>query len=153
DARPAPLLRGEVEFRGVQFGYHPDQPVLKEICFTVRPGERIGIVGSTGAGKSTLASLIPRFYDPVAGTVLLDGQDVRHYTLASLRRQVALVLQESLLFHGTMRENIAYGQPDASQEAIEAAARAANAHAFILEMPEGYDTVVGERGATLSGGQ
>jgi subfamily B ATP-binding cassette protein MsbA len=152
-ARPARRLRGEIEFRGVGFSYRPDQPVLKEISFRARPGERIGIVGSTGAGKSTLASLVPRFYDPVTGTVLIDGEDVRQYTLASLRRQVALVLQESLLFHGTMRDNIAYGQPDASQETIEAAARAANAHAFIQELPDGYDALVGERGATLSGGQ
>lgn len=152
-ARPAPRLRGAVEFRGVGFSYHSDQPVLKEISFTARAGERIGIVGSTGAGKSTVVSLIPRFYDPVAGAVLLDGEDVRRYTLDSVRQQVALVLQESLLFHGTIRENIAYGQGDAPQEAVEAAARAANAHAFIQELPEGYETIVAERGATLSGGQ
>jgi ATP-binding cassette subfamily B protein len=153
EARPAGRLRGEIEFRAVGFSYHPDQPVLKEISFRARPGERIGIVGSTGAGKSTLVSLIPRFYDPVTGAVLIDSEDVRQYTLASLRQQVALVLQESLLFHGTIRDNIAYGQPSASEAAIEAAARAANAHAFIQELPDGYDAIVGERGATLSGGQ
>jgi ATP-binding cassette, subfamily B, bacterial len=152
-ACPAPRLRGKVEFREVEFGYRSGQRVLSEIRFAANPGERIGIVGSTGAGKSTLVSLIPRFYDPVAGAVLLDDRDARQYTLASLRGQVALVLQDSLLFHGTIRENIAYGRPDASQESIEAVARAANAHAFITEMPQGYDTVVGERGVTLSGGQ
>jgi ABC-type multidrug transport system fused ATPase/permease subunit len=153
EARPAGRLRGEIEFRAVGFSYHPDQPVLKEISFRALPGDRIGIVGSTGAGKSTLVSLVPRFYDPVAGSVLIDGTDVRQYTLASLRQQVALVLQESLLFHGTIRENIAYGLPSAEQAAIEVAARAANAHSFIQELPDGYDSLVGERGATLSGGQ
>jgi ATP-binding cassette subfamily B protein len=149
----APPLRGQVAFVNVSFGYERDQPVLQNISFVARPGETIALVGPTGAGKSTLVSLLLRFYDPTSGSVLLDGRDVRTLTLASLREQIAIVQQESVLFRTTIRENIAYGRPGATQDEIAEAARLANAHDFILQQPRGYDTVVGERGETLSGGQ
>jgi ATP-binding cassette subfamily B protein/subfamily B ATP-binding cassette protein MsbA len=127
--------------------------VLHDVSLEAHPGERIAIVGATGAGKSTLVSLVPRFFDPDSGRVLIDGHDVKDVQLKSLRSQVSLVLQESFLFPISIADNIAYGRPDASREEVEAAAQAANAHRFIEELPQGYDTVVGERGATLSGGE
>lgn len=144
---------GAVTFKNVSFAY-PDGPeVLSDVSFEVAPGTKVGIVGRTGAGKSTLMSLLARFYDPTGGQVLLDGADVRDYKLDDLRRQYAIVLQEPLLFSSSIAENIAYGRPDASQEAVEQAAQAANAHAFITQLPSGYDTSVGERGLRLSGGE
>jgi ATP-binding cassette subfamily B protein len=127
--------------------------VLCDVSFTVQPGQTVAILGTTGAGKSTLVNLLPRFYDVTRGRVRIDGYDVRDVTLDSLRCQISIVLQEALLFGGTVRDNIAYGKPDATQGEIEAAARAAQAHAFIAELPKGYDTLVGERGIGLSGGQ
>ncbi len=152
-ARPLPASRGHVSFEHVTFGYEPDRPVLHDVSLEALPGQVVALVGPTGAGKSTLVSLISRFFDPWHGRVTVDGHDLRDVQLKSLREQVALVLQEPFLFPLTIAENIAYGRPDASREAIEAAARAANAHAFIERLPQGYDTVVGERGATLSGGE
>lgn len=149
-----PQVRGEVTLDHVTVAYAPDQPpVLRDLCLTVRPGETIGLVGATGAGKSTLVQLIPRFLDPQAGRVLIDGHDVRGVNLASLRAQVAVVLQEPFLLPLSVAENIACGRPGAAQAEIEAAARAAHAHEFITRLPAGYDTVLGERGATLSGGE
>jgi len=152
-ARPAPRLKGGVDLRHVWFEYDPGRAVLHDINLAIAPGEKIAIVGATGAGKSTLVSLIPRFYDPIGGVVCIDGKDVRDYTLLSLREQISLVLQDSLLFSGTVRENIAFGRPGASDKEIVAAAWMANAHEFIQRMPEGYDSTVSERGKTLSGGQ
>src|SRR5713226_9345623 len=152
-ARAAPRFEGRIEFRDVSFEYTGGQPVLSHIDLLVEPGTTVAIVGATGAGKSTLVSLIPRLYDPAAGAVCIDGEDIRRYTVQSLRDQISLVLQDSLLFSGTIRENIAFGRPDASDEEICHAARTANAEEFILPLPDGYDTVVAERGSTLSGGQ
>jgi ATP-binding cassette subfamily B protein/subfamily B ATP-binding cassette protein MsbA len=146
-------VRGHVRFENVTFGYLPDRPVLRDISFEVSPGQTLALVGETGAGKSTLASLVPRFFDPSQGRVLLDGQDLRDLRLKNLRSNVALVLQEPFLFPISIAENIAYGSPHASLAQIEAAASAANAHEFILRLPEAYQTVIGERGATLSGGE
>jgi ATP-binding cassette subfamily B protein/subfamily B ATP-binding cassette protein MsbA len=148
-----PVVRGEVVLEGVSFGYVPGVPVLHGIDLRVAAGETVAIVGATGAGKSTLVSLIPRFFDPVAGRVLVDGRDVRDYQVLSVRRQVSVVLQDSFLFPMSVAENIAYGRPDASREEVEAAARVANADGFIRALPDGYDTLVGERGATFSGGE
>lgn len=147
---------GRVEFDHVAFSYHSETPVLRDISFTMNPGEVVAVVGSSGAGKSTLADLIPRFYDPQSGTIRVDGHDIRNVTLASLRRQIGIVPQETVLFGGTIRDNIAYGNPLATDAMIEAASRAANAHSFISDtakMPLGYNTLVGERGKQLSGGQ
>ena len=152
-AVPAPVLRGAVRFEHVSFAYEPGRPALDEVNCEVAPGQHVALVGPSGAGKSTFASLILRLYDPTAGRVLIDGRDVREYTLASLRSQISVVLQDTLLFATTIRDNIAYGAPGSSPEAIEAAARLANAHGFIEALPQGYDTVVGERGVTLSNGQ
>jgi ABC-type multidrug transport system fused ATPase/permease subunit len=146
-------LRGHIEFEHVSFAYGTGAPTLKDITFSIEPGQVVALVGSTGAGKTTLASLIPRFADPSRGSVHVDGCDIRSYTLASLRSQIALVLQETVLFYGTVRDNIAYGRPDATLEDIIAAAQAANAHEFITALPQGYDTLIGERGVNLSGGQ
>jgi subfamily B ATP-binding cassette protein MsbA len=153
DAVDPGTLRGEVTFEHVAFGYSTEAPVLRDVNFTIRAGQVVGIVGPTGGGKSTVVSLIPRFYDPTGGRVLIDGADIRGYTLAGLRRQIGFVLQETVLFRGTVRENIAYGRPDATGDQIVAAAKLANADEFIVRMPHGYDTMVGERGDTLSGGQ
>lgn len=144
---------GQVRFEGVSFGYEAGRPVLSGITLEGRPGETIALVGATGAGKSTLVSLIPRFFDPWEGRVLVDGRDVRDVQLASLRSRVALVLQEPFLLPLTVAQNIAYGRPEASREEVVAAARTANAEEFIERLPDGYETVLGERGATLSGGQ
>src|SRR5436309_1681669 len=152
-ARPAPRFRGQVEFRNVSFEYEPGRPVLKGIDLTIPAGKVTAIVGPTGGGKSTLVSLISRLYDPTEGSILIGGHDIREYTLRSLRSQISVVLQESVLLQASIAENIAYGRPAARFEEIEAAARAANADEFIRELPEGYDTVLGERGETLSGGQ
>jgi ABC-type multidrug transport system fused ATPase/permease subunit len=148
-------LKGAIAFEQVAFHYasRADVPVLREVSFTAKPGERIALVGPSGAGKSTVASLVLRFYDPVSGRVLIDGQDARGYDLSALRDRMAIVPQEVLLFGGSIRENIAYGRPGASDAEIEAAARKANAHDFIASFPEGYKTIVGERGIQLSGGQ
>jgi ATP-binding cassette subfamily B protein/subfamily B ATP-binding cassette protein MsbA len=146
-------VRGNVRLENVTFGYLPDRPVLRNISLEVSPGQTLALVGETGAGKSTLASLVPRFFDPTEGRVLVDGHDVRELRLKSLRSNVSLVLQEPFLFPISIGENIAYGFPHATLQQIEAAARAANAHEFILRLPQGYQTVIGERGATLSGGE
>src|SRR6266700_4450055 len=153
DARPLERARGALEFRGVSFAYGPDRPVLHDVSCVIPPGTRLGIVGATGAGKTTLISLLTRFYDPQQGTILLDGTDLREYRLTDLRRQFAVVLQDPVLFSVSIAENIAYAAPGASREQIVAAAQAANAHEFIARLPQGYDTQVGERGAQLSGGQ
>src|SRR5262249_26169629 len=129
------------------------RPMFHNINLTITPGEKVAIVGATGAGKSTLVSLIPRFYDPTNGEVRIDGEDIRNYSLQSLREQMSLVLQDSLLFRGTVRENIVFGRPDATDEQVLAAARAAHADEFIQRLPKGYETLVSERGTTLSGGQ
>jgi len=152
-ASALPRVRGEVVLEGVSFAYVPGVPVLHDIDLRVAAGETVAIVGATGAGKSTLVSLIPRFFDPSAGRVLVDGHDVRDHQLLSVRRQVSVVLQDSFLFPMSLADNIAYGRPDAAREEIEAAARIANADEFIRALPEGYDTLIGERGATLSGGE
>ena len=154
DATPLPPVSCRVEFDGVGFRYPgSERDVLRDISFVARPGQTVAVLGTTGSGKSTLVNLIPRFYDVTEGSVRLDGHDVRDVTLASLRSQIGVVLQNSLLFSGSVRDNVAYGRPDARQEEIEAAARAARADEFIRELPEGYDTLIGERGVGLSGGQ
>ena len=153
-SRPAPRLRGQVEFRAVTFRYRPDrEPVLREASFRVEAGETIGIVGPSGAGKSTLVSLIPRFFDPESGAVDVDGIDIRDYRLASLRRQVSLVLQEPILFYGTILDNIRYGDPNATMDRVLEAVEAANVDEFARQLPDGLDTLLGERGVNLSGGQ
>lgn len=148
-----PRHRESLEFEGVSFGYGPSSPVLHDISFKVKAGDMVAFVGSTGAGKSTLLDLVPRFHDVDEGVIRIDGKDIREVTLDSLRRQIGFVSQEVLLFHDTIADNIRYSRPDASMEEVEAAARAAHAHDFILAQPKGYDTVVGDRGSLLSGGQ
>lgn len=152
-ARSAPAFRGEIRFDHVGFAYHPGSPTLQDIDFTLAPGQRLALVGPSGAGKSTLASLLLRLYDPTDGTVAIDGRDIRRYTLESLRAQISVVLQETLLFAASVRDNIAYGSPGATARSIEGAARLANAHDFIVALPQGYDTPLGERGVTVSAGQ
>ncbi len=153
DARPLPVVAGTVTFEDVQFGYVRNHSILQGVSFAVRPGQVVALLGATGSGKSTIISLIPRFYDPTSGRVLIDGHDIRKVTLASLREQVGTVLQETTLFATTIRENIMFGRPGAGEEEMIAAACAAQAHDFICAMPQGYDTLIGERGVTLSGGQ
>ncbi len=153
NASPLPAIKGEVEFQKVTCMYYPGLPVLREVTFKVKPGEVVALLGATGSGKSTIVSLIPRFYDVTDGRVLIDGHDVRDVQLLSLRRQIGIVMQDTTLFTGTMRENIAFGVPEAIEGKIIAMAKAARAHDFICEYPDGYDTIVGERGVTLSGGQ
>ena len=153
DAIEAVALRGAIAFEQVRFGYRGGRDVLRGISFEVSPGRRLALVGASGAGKSTVASLLLRLYDPGQGRITIDGVDIRHYRRESLRRQIAIVLQHSILFGATIRENIAYGKPEATEQEIVAAARIANADEFIRELENGYDAVVGERGATLSGGQ
>jgi subfamily B ATP-binding cassette protein MsbA len=152
-ARPAPRFRGQIEFEKVHFGYNPETLVLKDVALKVEPGQVAALVGPTGAGKSTIISLIPRFYDPTSGAVKIDGRDVRQFQQKSLRKQISFVLQETVLFHGPIWYNIAYGKPGATREEILRAAELANAHEFIKDLPQGYDTIIGERGVTLSGGQ
>jgi ATP-binding cassette, subfamily B, bacterial len=152
-ASVAPKFKGQIEFGSVGFNYGSDKQVLKDINFKIEAGQVAAIVGPSGAGKTTLVSLISRFYDPVSGVVRIDGEDIRRYRLKSLRDQISYVLQDTLLFRATIWQNIAYGKPNASPNEIRRAAELANAHEFIQEMPEGYDTMVGERGITLSGGQ
>jgi ATP-binding cassette, subfamily B, bacterial len=156
DRRGAVVLdrvSGDLAFEGVSFGYEGGRPVLRGVSFAARPGEVVAVVGPTGAGKSTLASLVPRFFDPDEGRVVLDGRDLRELRLGQVRGSVSLVLQESFLFPFSVAENIAYGRPGASREEIVRAARAARADEFVSRLPAGYDTVLGERGATLSGGE
>ena len=153
DARPAPRFRGRLSFTNVSFAYQTGRPVLQRVSFTVLPGQTVAFVGPNGAGKSTLCALVPRLYGPSEGQIKIDGEKITHFQLDSLREQIGVVLQQPLLFAGTVRENIAYGKPDATAEEIEAAARAADAHEFILSLRHGYETRVGERGETLSGGQ
>ncbi|HEY8483669.1 MAG TPA: ABC transporter ATP-binding protein [Longimicrobiales bacterium] len=152
-ARPVGRLRGDVAFENVSFSYPGQPPILRGITMRVSAGEQVALVGPSGAGKSTLMALLLRLHDPTTGRILVDGLDIRTLQQRALRRQIGVVLQESLLFNDTIRNNIAYGRPGASWEEIEAAARAANAHDFILRLPDGYDTVVGERGGRLSMGQ
>ncbi len=150
---PTHRMRGEVRFEGVQFHYRRDVPVLRRLSLSVSAGERVALVGPSGAGKSTLLKLLMRFYDVTGGAVLIDGQDIRDMPVAYLRQQIGLVQQEPFLFNGTLRENIAYGDLSAGQDRLEAAARASRAYEFILALPEGYDTWIGERGVKLSVGQ
>ncbi len=152
-AHPAPPLRGDIEFRNVTFGYRDDRMVLRDASFRIPAGKTAALVGESGAGKSTVARLLLRFYDPQRGSVCIDGEDIRHYTLASLRSQISIVMQEPHLFALSVRENIAYGRLDATDADIERAARLARAHDFIERLPEGYDTVLAEGGASLSAGQ
>jgi subfamily B ATP-binding cassette protein MsbA len=153
DARPLPPVEGRVSMQGVSFSYDGRTPVLADITFTARPGELVALVGPSGSGKTTLINLLHRFYDPALGSVTIDGHDLKTVTLPSLYTQIALVPQETHLFGGTIRDNIRYGRISASEEEVAAAARAANAHDFITALPDGYDTVVGEKGINLSGGQ
>jgi len=146
-------LQGRLEFRGVWFTYEGAAPALREVSLAIEPGQMIGLCGPSGAGKSTFVNLLCRFYDVTDGQILIDGIDIRDYDVKWLRRQVGMVLQDPYLFHGTIAENIRYGNPDATDEQIIAAARAANAHDFIVGFPDGYDTMVGERGQSLSGGE
>jgi len=152
-ARRAPRFKGKIEFEHVTFAYDEKTPVLNDITFKIEAGKVAAIVGPSGAGKSTIISLIPRFYDPQSGRIKIDGVDIREYRLKSLREQISFVLQDTLLFHASIWDNIAYGKPDADPQKVVRAAKLANAHEFIEKMPEGYATMVGERGMTLSGGQ
>ena len=152
-ARPAPRFKGQIEFDNVTFGYEADRPVFQGLSLRVEPGQVAALVGPTGAGKSSVFSLLSRFYDPQSGTVKIDGRDIRTFTQKSIREQISFVLQETLLFHGPIWKNIAYGKPGARREEIIKAAQLANADEFIDKMPGGYDTLVGERGVTVSGGQ
>ncbi len=153
DAVPPATLRGEIAFEHVAFAYDAEDPVLRDVSFRIEPGQIVGLVGGTGSGKSTIVSLIPRFYDPTSGRIMLDGRDLTDYQVHPLRDQIGYVLQETVLFRGTIRENIAYGRPDATDQEIVEAAKLANADEFIVRMPHAYDSHVGERGDTLSGGQ
>jgi len=153
DAREPSTLKGAIEFEHIAFAYDPKEPVLKDVHAKIAAGQFVGIVGPTGGGKSTIVSMIPRFYDPSAGRVLIDGVDLRDLTIQGLRGQIGFVLQDTVLFRGTVRDNIAYGRPTATESEIIEAAKLANADEFIAKMPDGYNTMVGERGLTLSGGQ
>ena len=153
DARELPAVTGSVCFEHVRFSYNAGDEILHDLSFEAKPGQAVGLVGPSGAGKSTVASLLPRFYDCDGGTIRIDGQDIKHVTLDSLRNQVGIVPQETVLFNGSVYDNILYGRLDATKEEIEAAAKAANAHDFIMELPEGYNTMLGDRGVNISGGQ
>jgi subfamily B ATP-binding cassette protein MsbA len=152
-ARRAPAFKGKIEFDHVSFAYTQEEPIIQDVTFTVEPGQVAAFVGPTGAGKTTIINLIARFYDPIAGIVKIDGTDIRQFKLRSLRSQISFVLQDTLLFRAPIWQNIAYGRPESNRGEIIRAAEQANADEFIREMPEGYDTMVGERGVTLSGGQ
>jgi len=152
-AKRAPRFRGDIEYEHVAFSYSAEQPLLKDLSMNIKAGQLAALVGPTGAGKTTIVSLLPRFYDLTGGVIKIDGEDVRKFKIKSLRRQISFVLQESTLFRAPIWQNIAYGKPEATREEIIRAAQMANAEEFILRMPEGYDTMVGERGVTLSGGQ
>ena len=153
EAKALPTVKGQVSFNNVSFSYNPGEQVLNNVSFSVKPGEMIAFVGPSGAGKSTVASLLPRFYDVTDGSITIDGHDIRHVTLDSLREQVGIVPQETVLFNGSVYDNILYGRLDATKEEVEAAAKAANAHNFIMELPKGYQTMLGDRGVNISGGQ
>jgi ABC-type multidrug transport system fused ATPase/permease subunit len=153
DAQEPPPFHGDIVFQNVGFSYSSESAVLKDVSFQIKGGQMVGIVGPTGSGKSTVVSLIPRFYDPTSGTITIDGTNIRDFTLKGLRDQIAYVLQETVLFHGTVADNIAYGRGGATKEEIVEAAKLANADEFIGKMPRGYETMVGDRGDTLSGGQ
>jgi ATP-binding cassette, subfamily B, bacterial len=152
-AKEVTKLKGKIEFDHVSFSYNPEQPIIKDISFCIDPGQVAALVGPTGVGKTTIVSLVPRFYDPNEGTVKIDGIDVKRLKQHSLRQQISYVLQESMLFHGPLWQNIAYGKPEASREEIVHAAELSNAMEFIEKLPQGLDTIIGERGMTLSGGQ
>jgi subfamily B ATP-binding cassette protein MsbA len=153
DASDAPRFRGKIEFVNVDFSYQSGSPILRQISFSVEPGQTVALVGPTGAGKTSIVNLIPRFYDPDSGSVKIDGADVKTFRQRSLRQQMSLVLQDTVLFHGPVWFNIAYGKPEATRAEVVRAAALANADEFIQDMPQGYDTIIGERGVTLSGGQ
>lgn len=153
DAKALPPVKGKVRFDHVSFSYDPGEEVLSDVSFDVKPGEMVAFVGPSGAGKSTVASLLPRFYDVNDGSISIDGTDIRGVTLNSLREQVGIVPQETILFNGSVYDNILYGRLDATKEEVEAAAKAANAHNFIMELPDGYNTMLGDRGVNISGGQ
>lgn len=153
DAKILPPLEGHVRMENVTFSYDNRINVLEDINLDIQPGQTIAILGSTGSGKSSLINLVPRFYDPQKGRILIDGHDIRNVTIDSLRRQIGIVLQETFLFNDSLRNNISYGRPESSIEEIIEAAKAAKIHDFIMTLPQGYDTVVGERGVGLSGGQ
>jgi ATP-binding cassette, subfamily B, bacterial len=153
DAIVLPAIQGQVEYQDVSFGYKPGEPIIEHLDLTVRPGEMVALVGTSGAGKTTIVNLLNRFYDIQGGSILIDGVDVRNVTLASLRRQIGIVPQETILFSGTIAENIAFGQVEFDLDAVEEAAKVANAHQFISQLSQGYQTRVGERGANFSGGQ
>lgn len=153
DAKVLPKVKGDVRFNDVSFAYNENEEVLSHVSFEVKPGEMIAFVGPSGAGKSTVASLLPRFYDATNGSITIDGQDIRKVTLDSLREQVGIVPQETVLFNGSVYDNILYGRLDATREEVEAAAKAANAHDFIMQLPNGYETMLGDRGMNISGGQ
>jgi subfamily B ATP-binding cassette protein MsbA len=152
-AKRAPRFKGHIEFEDVSFCYEDGSPVLNKVSFEIKPGQVAALVGPTGAGKSSIISLIPRFYEPNSGTIKIDGTDVKKFRQRSLREQISFVLQDTMLFRAPLWQNIAYGKPEATREEIIRAAEMANAAEFIDKMPEGYDTIVGERGMTLSGGQ
>jgi ATP-binding cassette subfamily B protein len=153
DATTLPAIKGQVVFENVSFGYDKDKPILKNIVIEAKPGETIALLGPTGSGKSTIIRLLPRFYDVTSGRILVDGFDVRDVKAESLRKQMGIVSQETFLFNMTVKQNIAYGMPNATMEDIEGVAKIAKAHEFITQLPNGYDTIIGERGVTLSGGQ
>jgi ATP-binding cassette, subfamily B, bacterial len=153
DAQVLPAIQGRVEYRDVSFGYNPNEPILSGLDLTVRPGELVALVGTSGAGKTTIVNLLNRFYDVQKGSIAIDGVDIRDTTLASLRRQIGIVPQETILFSGTVAENIAFGRENFDLAAVEEAAKVANAHQFISQLPQGYQTWLGERGANFSGGQ
>jgi ATP-binding cassette subfamily B protein len=154
DAKDLPVVNGDIRFENVTFRYvGGGDPVLDKVSFEAKPGQTIALLGATGSGKTSIINLLPRFYDPTEGRITIDGHDLRDVKLESLRAQIGIVLQETTLFSGNIRDNIAFGKPDATDNEIFAAAKAAAAHDFIMSFPEGYDTPVGERGTTLSGGQ